>query len=116
MRQKVLEVREVEIVVLADARLEVRARGTVPSLGWSAPELVPYSTIAPARDGIYDVDFIAEARDRGSPSVIDVLIAEVCLALPRGVKGIRVHASGNAMVGILAEARKRADGSAEAER
>jgi hypothetical protein len=106
LRQKVLEVREVEIVVLADGRLEVRARGTVPALGWSAPELVPYSTIAPARDGIYDIDFIAEAPDRGSPSVIDVLIAELCLALPKGAKGIRVHASVNSMVGIVAEAKR----------
>jgi len=106
LRRKVVEIREVELVALGDGALEVRACGTVPALGWSAPELIPHTHVAPPRDGIYDVDFVAEAPERGSPSVIDVLIAEVRLPLPRTAKGVRVHGSTNAMVAIAAEARR----------
>ena len=100
MRKKVLEIRDVEVTVHSDGRLDVRARATVPSLGWSAPELVPYSTAVAPRDGIYDLDFLADAP-HGSASVLDVLAADVSLILPSTTKGIRVHASVNALVGIV---------------
>jgi len=105
VRKKVLEVRDVELAAHGDGWLDVRVRATVPSLGWSLPELVPYSTILPPRDGIYDLDVVAEAPDRGSPSVIDVLVAELPLALPPTAKGIRVHASTNSLVAVLADAK-----------
>jgi len=105
VRKKVLEVRDVELTVHEDGRLDVRVRGSVPSLGWKAPELVPYSTALVPRDGIYDLDFLAEAPDCGSASVIDLLVAELSMKLPVAAKGLRVHASINSMIGILAEAR-----------
>jgi hypothetical protein len=100
MRRKVLEIRDVEVAALEDGRVLVRARGLVPALGWSAPELVPYTTIAPPRDGIHEFDFVAEAPDAGSPSVIDALVAELRVRA-KGVVGVRVHGSLNALVGVL---------------
>lgn len=103
MRKKVLEVRDVELSIHEDGWFGVRARASVPSLGWRDPELVPYVSVIAPRDGIYDVDFIAAAPDRGAASVIDVLVVESPMRLPPTVRGVRVHASANSMVGLLRE-------------
>jgi hypothetical protein len=103
VRKKVLEVRDVELSIHEDGWFGVRARASVPSLGWRDPELVPHVSVMAPRDGIYDVDFIAAAPDRGAASVIDVLVVESAIKLPSTVRGVRVHASANSMVGLLRE-------------
>jgi hypothetical protein len=99
LRRKVLEI---DAVTLAQegGTLVVRVMALVPSLGWTEPELVPYSIIMPPRDGIYQLDFIASAPE-DSPSILSALDAELRMPLPKGLRGVRVHASTNSLVGVL---------------
>jgi hypothetical protein len=38
---------------------QITASGTVPSAGWSNPQLAPYTYVQAPPDGIYDFDFVA---------------------------------------------------------
>jgi hypothetical protein len=104
MYRKVLGVTEIRLHLVESQPpvLHVRARGTVPTPRWRGAQLLPYAYIAPPPDGVYDFDFVARPPRRAEPPVIGHLAAEHRLeGLPRGFRGVRVHASTNAKVEFL---------------
>lgn len=94
--QKILEITEINVRVLESfpPQLQVTVFGTVPSTGWSNPQLIPYTYVQAPPDGIYDFDFVATSpRDISTPVISPIRVRNTLSG--QGVKGIRVHASLN---------------------
>ncbi len=102
--EKILEVTEVKFVTLRSfpPKLQISASGTVPTGGWSNPQLVPFNYIQAPPDGIYDFDFIATPPDGIATQVITPIEVNFLWEnLPEGLKGVRIHASSNSKVAFL---------------
>jgi hypothetical protein len=100
--QKILEITEMNVRVLESfpPQLQVSVFGTVPSTGWSNPQLLPYTYVQAPPDGIYDFDFVATPPRAISAQVISPIRLRTILP-GQGVKGIRVHASLNSREVLL---------------
>jgi hypothetical protein len=107
MRWLVSSVEEVVIAVVKTnpPQLFVRAKGIVPTSGWTAPELSPYFYIMPPADGIWDFSFTAEAPSGIVLQVLTQIYADTLVPLPQWLKGVRIHASSNQVVKMLGEAK-----------
>ncbi len=106
MLTTVLEVTDVNLSLIKTypPQLLIVACGTVPSSGWTDPQLVPYIYKKPPEDGIYDFSFCANAPEGPVTRPIETITAEHTLTqIPEGFRGVRIHASTNAMVAILGE-------------
>ncbi|WP_404789131.1 hypothetical protein [Altericista sp. CCNU0014] len=114
--KKVLEVIEVKLFPLRTfpAKLKISASGTVPTGGWSHPQLVPFTYIQAPPDGIYDFDFVAEPPDGSATQAITPIAAEFLWEnLPQGLKGIRIHASANSKVAFFSSENSSSEGETE---
>lgn len=100
--QIVLEVTEINLRIFESfpPKLQVTVFGTVPSTGWTNPQLVPYTYVQAPPDGIYDFDFMAIPPKDIVAQVISPIRARTEF-FAEGVKGIRVHASLNSKVVLL---------------
>lgn len=85
--------------------LTVSAAGTVNSGGWTLPELGVWIYITPPADGILNMDFMASppAPDTYVTLGFKPVYAGVAFPVPSWVKGVRVYASTNEVVEMLAE-------------
>jgi hypothetical protein len=104
---KVLEITEVHITAYRSIppKLLIEAKATVPTSGYTKPELVEYKYIQPTPDGIYDFDFYAKPPTGASADVISSISASyIMLPMPRDLKGVRIHASRNSKVARLSQA------------
>jgi hypothetical protein len=80
----------------------ITALGTVTSGGWSKPRLSPWVYIAPPADGIYDFDFeAAPPTGIATQGITAIATAQVIPNPPSWLKGVRIHASSNNLVGLL---------------
>lgn len=104
---KVLRVRSVELALLEKSeppQLAITAQGTVPTPGWTAPELIPYVYIQQPPDGIYDFDFVAEPPGGITTQVLTpITVRHTVQSVPVGLKGVRIHASTNSQEALLGE-------------
>ena len=103
-KSKIYDVKDVQLSILKTnpRMLSIVAKGTVPTGGWSEAELVPYVYIQPPSDGIYDFDFIAEPPDGiVTQGFAEITADHTIRQIPDGLKGVRVHASQNALVTLL---------------
>jgi len=93
------EVRVETLIVIPEnpPAMAVSARGTVLTTGWTAPVLAPRVYIVPPKDGILDLDFMAEAPTGFSAQVICPISVAMALPIPDWVIGVRVHSSTNAI-------------------
>ena len=108
--EKVREVVEVDLVVLESfpPKLRITASGTVPTGGWSNPELTPFINIQAPSDGIYDFDFRADPPTGLAPEVISSIHADyVWDNFPKKLKGVRVNASQNSQTALLDNSAQR---------
>ncbi len=104
IKSKVLEVTDIQLAILKTnpPMLNITAHGTVPTGGWTDPELIPYVYVQAPPDGIYDFDFVAQKPDGIVAQVITPIVANHTLReVPENLKGVRVHASLNARVALL---------------
>jgi hypothetical protein len=102
--EKVLEVTEVRLAVLESfpPKLRITAMGTVRTGGWTNPRLEPFIFIQPPPDGIYDFDFVADPPVGPATQVITpIAVTHLWDNLPRGVKGVRIHATENFKMALL---------------
>ena len=103
--QKIAEVTDVQLSVLESdpLQLNISAKGNVTSSGWTKPELVPFVYVAPPQDGIYDFDFVAAPpADVSAPVITPIEVTHRLNPLPTALKGVRIHATQNNMVAMLA--------------
>jgi hypothetical protein len=100
--QKILEITELNVRVLESfpPQLQVSVFGTVPSAGWTNPQLVPYTYVQAPPDGIYDFDFMASPPKEMSAQVVSPIRVKTTLS-GQDIKGIRVYASLNAKEFLL---------------
>lgn len=107
LRKTVLEVQHIELSVREGEPRELRihALGTVPSPGWSEPQLIPYIYVQPPPDGIYDFLFTALAPlddgGFGGSAQKTIQVTYVLSPLVEDLKGVRIHASSNSQVALL---------------
>ena len=102
--EKILEITEVRLAVLESfpPQLQISASGTVPTAGWSDPQLKPHIHIQAPPDGIYGFDFVADPPEGVAAQVISAIeVTDVWENLPEGVKGVRIHASQNSKTALL---------------
>lgn len=109
MTAKLLKVNNVDLTLLKSnpPQLSITVFGSAPTTGWTNSHLIPYVYIMPPADGIYDFDFVGTppsgpAGEMISPAVANYIWPE----FPRGLKGVRVHASMNAEEEMLGGATK----------
>jgi len=93
-------------VTSADIRIAKRlppqafiiAKGVVRTLGWTNGRLKPYIYVQPPPDGIYDFDFVATPPNGPAGDALAPIVSEeYVMPLPRGFRGIRIHAETNKM-------------------
>jgi len=78
--------------------LLLHAKGTVPTGGWTNGRLSPHVYLSPPKDGIWDFSFIATMPTGHAIQVVSGVESEVlALSKPEWCKGVRVHASSNAI-------------------
>jgi hypothetical protein len=99
--ESVQSVTQVSLGVLESfpPQLRITASGTVPTAGWTNPQLLPRIYIQAPPDGIYDFDFVANPPKNTAAQVVTPIQATyVWQSLPSGLKGVRIHAATNEQV------------------
>lgn len=101
--QQVREITDLQLSVFESfpPQIQVTAFGTVPTGGWTNPQLVPYTYVQAPPDGIYDFDFVATPPDGMATQAITPIRVRTTLT-DENIKGIRVHAALNFKEVILA--------------
>ncbi|MER9215868.1 hypothetical protein NKI54_28065 [Mesorhizobium sp. M0663] len=109
MQSRVYSVDEVHVESLFvpnPPAIAVSAKGTVPTTGWTQPDLAPWSYIAPPKDGILDLDFVATQPTGLVLEVICPISVTKAFQIPAWVLGVRVHSSTNKVEAMIAGAKK----------
>jgi hypothetical protein len=81
--------------------IAVSADGWVPTTGWSHPDLSPWVYIVPPKDGILDLDFVATPPTGLVLQVFSRIAVAKAFAVPRWVRGVRVHSSTNSIEALI---------------
>jgi hypothetical protein len=77
-------------------QLKIEAEGKTNTGGWTNPRLVEHVYIVPPADGMWEYDFVATPPSGAATQVITPISAHaVRRDIPKGMKGVRVHASKN---------------------
>ena len=79
--------------------VQVRAYGTTRTGGWTNGQLIQIIHIAPPKDGMIELNFVADEPTGGSTDAITPIeSAELNLGLvPEGTKGVRIIAETNSI-------------------
>ncbi|TIS45801.1 hypothetical protein [Mesorhizobium sp.] len=84
----------------------VSARGTVPTTGWSGPDLAPWAYIMQPKDGFLDLDFVATQPTGIVAQLVCPISVTKAFPVPAWVVGVRVHSSTNTMEAKIGGGRK----------
>lgn len=98
MSNKILSVESIELKILKSnpPQLMVAAHGSVSTMGWEDPKLVP-SKIKSV-DGIYQYDFVATPpTDVVAQIIMPISASTIMRTIPSDFKGIRIIASSNSL-------------------
>ena len=106
MQSRVYSVEEVKVEGLITIpenppAISISAKGWVATSGWTAPSLSPWMYIAPPKDGILDLDFVATAPTGIVLQVFTRIATIVAMPVPRWVIGVRVHTSTNRLEKLI---------------
>ena len=103
MGKKVYEVTAVTVeIVRKPFTIQIFAQGTTITSGWTNPRLDPFIYINPPENGIYEFNFIADEPTGIVPQVITKIEASLLWEhYPTDLKGVKIHAETNSMVGML---------------
>ncbi|MBW4420649.1 MAG: hypothetical protein KME13_15670 [Myxacorys californica WJT36-NPBG1] len=71
-------------------QLQIIARGTVPSTGWTNPQLIPLVYVQAPPDCIYDFEFVATPPTDPAAQVITPIVAKYRFPA-QGLRGVRVN-------------------------
>ena len=95
---KILNVSEVRISILKSfpPQWSIKAEGIVATLGWKNARLEPRFYIDFPKDGIQDLDFVADAPAGISNPVLSPITGYIIWENPpKEIVGVRVHSSNN---------------------
>ena len=102
--ESVQEVTQIDLALQESfpPKLEITASGTVPTAGWTNPQLLPRVYVQAPPDNIYDFDFVANSPQETTAQVATPIRATyVWQSLTTGLKGVRIHAATNEQVALL---------------
>lgn len=91
------EVEKLIVIPELPPAILVKVCGTVPTTGWTDPQLSPWIYIVPPKDGILDLDFNARPPTGIVLQVFTTICLSTTLFIPDWVRGVRVHSSTNAI-------------------
>lgn len=98
MQARILEVTSASVVRVNGGSVFIVSEGTVTTSGWRNPELQPRIYLRPPSDGIWDWDFVATPPQGIVLQVVTRIAAQSVNFVPPGwMRGVRVHASNNAV-------------------
>ncbi|MER8506351.1 MULTISPECIES: hypothetical protein [unclassified Mesorhizobium] len=102
MQSRVYSVEDVHIeslIVIPEnpPAIAVSAKGSVPTTGWTHPDLAPWIYITPPKDGILDLDFVATQPTGFVLQVFTTIGVVKAFPVPAWVIGVRIHSSTNKM-------------------
>lgn len=103
-KELVYEVESVTLTYIKKDLPEYRidAKGKTRSAGWSGPKLSAVAYVQAPPDGIYDLNFIAEPPSGVSAQALTLIsVHDVLGKMPKGFRGVRVHATSNTKEAIL---------------
>ena len=101
-QKPVMRVRAVSAMVIKPHVVQVCARGTVPTGGWTNAQLRPVIYVQAPPNGIYDFDFVATPPTGIVPQVITPIKAvRIWTPYPAGLHGVRVKSAGNSVTAML---------------
>lgn len=84
-------VTEVSLTVLRNpSQLQIIARGTVPSAGWTNPQLIPVAYVQAPPDCIYDFEFMATPPKGAAAQVITPIFVKQRFPAQQ-LRGVRVN-------------------------
>lgn len=83
--------------------LLLKAKGTVPTLGWTDAQLNPAVYMVEPSDGIWDFFLMAKKPTGIVGDAFAEIWADLTVVLPKWCRGVRVHASNNKVEHLLAD-------------
>lgn len=98
MPSRVYSVEEVRVEKLIPENppaISVSVHGWVATSGWTHPDLAPWMYIDAPKDGILDLDFVADPPTGIVLQVFSKIGITRTFVVPAWVRGIRVHSSTN---------------------
>jgi hypothetical protein len=109
MQSRVYSVETVEVEFLMvipenPPAIAVSAEGWVVTSGWTHPDLAPWMYIAPPKDGILDLDFVATPPTGLVLEVFSRIRVVKTFPIPAWLRGVRVHSSTNSVEAMLEKA------------
>lgn len=99
-KKKILSVSTVDLHGSAkpNPKLIISTSGSVPTLGWSEPELSAHIYVTPPQDGIYGFDFLAKPPTEIGGTQVAPISTSLQTPWLKTMKGVRVYTSSNDIV------------------
>jgi hypothetical protein len=90
-------------ISVKDGVLQMQATGSVPSAGYKNAGFLPKINAAPPKDGVYEVDAVADRpATPGAQVVTPVDVKGAWPNYPKDhLKGVKIFAKGNSVVAML---------------
>ena len=102
-QEQIAKVDTAAIKVGKDGTLEMEATGSVPMAGYKNPGFLPRINAAPPKDGIYEVDAVADRpATPGAAATTPIELKGAWPNYPKDhLKGVKVFARNNSVVAML---------------
>jgi len=84
-----------------DGAIEMTVKGTVPMAGYKNPGFLKRILYAEPKDGIYEMDVVADKPASGTPAPTPIEVKGPWEHPSEGVKGVRFIAKDNSVVAML---------------
>lgn len=99
----VIRVRGASVMVIRTPHsVQICARASVPTAGWTNPQLRPVIYVHAPPNGIWDFDFVATPPTGIVPQVITpIKAARTWTPYPAQLKGVRVNGANGSVVAML---------------
>ena len=81
----------------------IEAEGENGMAGWLEPELEQFVYVQPPPDGIWDYNFQALPPEVGAAVITRINADKALTKMPKGFRGVRVHARSNKKEALLGE-------------
>jgi hypothetical protein len=101
-QEQIAKVDSATIKVTAPGKLEMDAAGTVGMAGYKNAAFLPRINAAPPKDGVYEVDVVADKPAAGAAVVTPIEVKKAWAPYPADhLKGVKFFAKSNSVVAML---------------
>ncbi len=101
-QELIAKVDAAQISVGKDGGLQMQAAGSVPMAGYKNAGFLPRINAAPPKDGVYEVDAVADRPASGAAADTPIAVKGDWPNYPKEhLKGVKIFAKGNSVVAML---------------